>query len=119
VVKVPETLAGASDRLRLEQVLSNLLDNAIKYGAHKPVRISLVALDEQVRITVQDDGIGIPPEDVERIFERFERAVSNRSYGGLGLGLYISRTIVEALGGTVCAASEPGQGARFTVTLPR
>jgi signal transduction histidine kinase len=67
---------------------------------------------------VRDEGIGIPPEALPRLFGRFERAVSGRHYGGLGLGLYITRQIVEALRGTVRVESAPGQGATFTVTLP-
>lgn len=119
VLSTPVVLNGNCDRLRLEQVLTNLLENAIKYGAKKPVRVTLETEGESVRITVKDDGIGIPPEHVDRIFDRFERAVSSKNYGGLGLGLFITRTIVEALGGSVTADSAPGQGAKFTVTLPR
>jgi len=118
-VEGPEALPGQSDRMRLEQVTENLLTNAIKYGAGKPIHVLLVASPERITLTVQDQGIGIEPEHQARIFERFERAVSGRNYGGLGLGLYITRTIVEALGGTIRVQSEPGHGACFTVELPR
>jgi len=118
-LEFPEELLGRSDRMRLEQVAENLLTNAIKYGAGKPILVRLAAGPERVTLTVQDQGIGIAPEHQARIFERFERAVSERNYGGLGLGLYITRTIVEALGGTIRVRSEPGQGACFTVELPR
>jgi signal transduction histidine kinase len=91
----------------------------LKHGAGKPIHVRLEASPERVTLTVTDHGIGIAPEHQARIFERFERAVSERNYGGLGLGLYITRTIVEALGGTICVQSEPGQGACFTVELPR
>jgi PAS domain S-box-containing protein len=119
IVQAPEALWGRSDRMRFEQVAENLLTNAIKYGAGKPIHLRLEASPERVTLTVQDQGIGIAPENQARIFERFERAVSERNYGGLGLGLYITRTIVEALGGTIRVQSEPHQGACFTVELPR
>jgi signal transduction histidine kinase/PAS domain-containing protein len=117
-VVAPEQLVGWWDALRLEQVMSNLIDNAIKYGRGKPVDVALETLGEQVRLTVKDQGIGIESAQRGRIFERFERAVSERNYGGLGLGLYITRTIVEGMGGTVSVESEVGQGATFTVMFP-
>jgi PAS domain S-box-containing protein len=110
---------GQWDRLRLEQVVTNLLSNAIKYGAGEPIEIGVLGLDGLARFTIRDYGIGIPPEHQARIFERFERAVSDRNYGGLGLGLWIVRQIVEALGGTISVESEAGRGSLFTVTLPR
>lgn len=119
LLTMPPSVEGRCDSVRFEQVLSNLLDNAIRYGAKRPVHLSLTATAAQVTVVVSDDGIGIPREHMTRIFERFERAVSSNSYGGLGLGLYITRTLIEALGGTVKAESEPGRGARFTVCLPR
>ncbi len=118
-LEVPEGLTIRSDRMRLEQVAENLLTNAIKYGAGKPIHVRLAAGPERVILSVKDHGIGIAPENQARIFERFERAVSERNYGGLGLGLYITRTIVEALGGTIRVESQLGQGACFTVELPR
>lgn len=107
------------DRVRVEQIVTNLLSNAIKYGPGKPVEVRVEADAEAAQISVRDYGIGIAPEHLERIFVRFERAVSADHYGGLGLGLYIVRQIVEALGGTIRVASEPDQGSTFTVTLPR
>jgi signal transduction histidine kinase len=118
-LEIPEGLNIHSDRMRLEQVTENLLTNAIKYGAGKPIHVRLEASPERVTLSMKDQGIGIAPEHQARIFERFERAVSERNYGGLGLGLYITRTIVEALGGTIRVDSQPGQGACFTVELPR
>jgi PAS domain S-box-containing protein len=118
-VETPGAVPGRWDRLKLEQVLTNLLDNALKYGPGKPVHVRLEADPARVRVTVRDEGIGIAPESLARIFGRFERAVSERNYGGLGLGLYITRTIVEAMGGEIRVASEPGRGAAFTVELPR
>jgi PAS domain S-box-containing protein len=109
---------GSWDRLRLEQVVTNLLSNALKYGAGKPVRLRVSSDASGARLEVRDEGIGIAPESLPRLFGRFERAVSDRHYGGLGLGLYITRQIVEALGGTVSVTSTPGAGATFTVQLP-
>jgi PAS domain S-box-containing protein len=116
---LPGALHGVSDPQRLEQVLTNLLSNALKYGGGRPVGVRLWPDGERVRLEVRDEGIGIAPEALPRIFEKFERAVSDRHYGGLGLGLYITRQIVEALGGSIHARSEPGQGSTFTVDLPR
>ncbi|KFE68349.1 sensor histidine kinase [Hyalangium minutum] len=115
----PEPVFGRWDRLRVEQVVTNLLSNALKYGAGRPVVVRVEEDGERARLTVQDHGIGIAEEDLERIFERFERAVSDRHYGGLGLGLYITRQIVEAFGGTVRVVSNPGEGSTFTLELPR
>ncbi|QRK08955.1 DUF4118 domain-containing protein [Archangium violaceum] len=114
-----EPVVGMWDRLRLEQILTNLLSNSIKYGAGRPIHIHVEEDDNQARLEVRDEGIGIKPEAMGRIFNRFERAVSERHYGGLGLGLYVTRQIVDALSGTVRAESTPGQGATFTVELPR
>jgi PAS domain S-box-containing protein len=110
---------GRWDRLRLEQVVANLLSNAVKYGAGAPIEIAVRGDGERVRLVVRDHGIGVPPEDRSRIFERFERLVSAREFSGFGLGLWIVREIVEALGGTIDVDSRPGQGAAFTADLPR
>jgi PAS domain S-box-containing protein len=115
----PTPVLGRWDRLRVEQVVTNLLTNALKYGAGRPVVVRVVGGGARALLTVQDQGIGIAEEDLGRIFERFERAVSDRHYGGLGLGLYITRQIVEALGGTVGVESRPGLGSTFTLELPR
>ena len=113
-----EVLSGSADRARLTQVVANLLANAAKYGRGKAVDVILERADGTARLTVRDQGIGIAAADQERIFGRFERAVSGRNYGGFGLGLWIVRETVEAMGGTVRVRSEPGQGAEFTVELP-
>jgi PAS domain S-box-containing protein len=109
---------GNWDRVRLEQVIVNLLSNALKYGRGKPVRLSLRTDGGVARLRVEDHGIGIARAAQATIFDRFERAVSARHYGGFGLGLYIVKQIVTALGGSIGVASEPGAGAVFTVTLP-
>jgi signal transduction histidine kinase len=105
--------------MRVEQVVTNLLSNAIKYGAGRPVEVAVSGDDLLARLTIRDHGIGIPLEHQARIFERFERAVSDRHYGGLGLGLWIVRQIVDALGGSIIVESEAGKGSTFTVNLPR
>ena len=110
---------GQWDRMRVEQVVTNLLSNAIKYGAGRPVEVAVSGDDLLARLTIRDHGIGIPLEHQARIFERFERAVSDRHYGGLGLGLWIVRQIVDALGGSIIVESEAGKGSTFTVNLPR
>jgi len=109
---------GQWDPGRLEQVVTNLLDNALKYGPGKPILLQLRAEPGQAVLTVTDHGIGIEPAYLGRIFERFERAVSDRHYGGLGLGLYITRELVHAHGGTIRVQSEPGVRTAFTVELP-
>jgi len=117
-VSTGEPFTGHWDRLRLEQVVTNLLSNSLKYGPGKPIHVRVEAQAGQARLTVRDEGIGVEPRLRARIFEKFERAVSDRHYGGLGLGLYITRQIVEALGGSIEVESEPQQGATFTVLLP-
>ena len=110
---------GSWDRSRLEQVVERLLSNALKFGAGKPVHLRVEHDTAHARLIVRDEGIGFSPESRERIFHKFERGVSDAHYGGLGLGLYFTRRIVEAMGGRVSAESLPGEGATFTVELPR
>lgn len=115
-VDIP-AVRGDWDRLRLEQVFTNLLVNAIKYGRGQPIDVTGVEGDASVDIEVRDRGIGIDAADAARIFEKFERAVP-AAYGGLGLGLYITRELVEAHGGTISFDSQPGTGTTFRVRLP-
>jgi PAS domain S-box-containing protein len=111
-------VVGQWDRVRLEQVVINLLTNALKYGAGRPVRVRVWVEGGVARLSVRDEGIGIAPEHRSRIFGKFERAVSERHYGGLGLGLHITQRIVQAFGGSILVESEPGRGSTFTVELP-
>lgn len=113
-----QPVTGFWDEYRIEQVVGNLLTNALRYGMGKPVVINLTPLPEGVRLVVRDQGMGISPGDHQRIFEQFERAGDNAGSGGLGLGLYIARQLVEAHGGTIGVQSRQGEGAAFTVTLP-
>ncbi|WP_158501586.1 ATP-binding protein [Vitiosangium sp. GDMCC 1.1324] len=110
---------GRWDASRLEQVLLNLLSNAIKFGEGKPIEVKVDCDEERAKLEVSDQGIGISPEALTRIFERFERAVPERHYGGLGLGLWIARQIVLAHGGTLWVESAVGKGSTFHLQLPR
>ncbi|ABC81396.1 PAS domain-containing sensor histidine kinase [Anaeromyxobacter dehalogenans] len=114
-----QPVTGAWDRTRLEQVIANLLVNAAKFGQGRPIALHVTGDDGTARVRVSDQGIGIAPEQQVRVFDRFARAVPAQNFGGLGLGLYIARQIVEAHGGTIEVASTPGAGATFTVDLPR
>src|SRR5581483_2417184 len=116
---LPASVRGSWDRLRLEQVVVNVLSNAVKYGAGKPISVKLEAGPDRVRLSIADQGIGISESDAARLFARFQRAASIRHYGGMGLGLYISRHIVEGHGGTITLASTPGVGSTFVIELPR
>ena len=118
-VSAPDLVLGRWDRSRLEQVITNMITNALKYGAGKPVDVIVDAVGSQARLAVRDQGVGIAPDDQQRIFDRFERASSTRSFGGIGLGLWIVREIVRAHEGEVRVESELGAGATFTVELPR
>lgn len=119
-IDVADSVIGGWDRQRIEQILSHLLSNAMKFGAGKAIEIDVSAHPERnvARIEVRDHGIGIAPDDQRRVFERFERAVTSRHYGGFGLGLWIVQRTLEAMGGTVTVDSAPGQGATFVVELP-
>lgn len=117
-IEADHPVMGQWDSFRIEQVITNLLSNAMKYGGGKPIRISVSSGNDQARLVIEDNGIGIAKKDQTRIFERFERAVSSRHFGGLGLGLFITRQIVESHGGSVSVESEPGRGSKFIVQLP-
>jgi signal transduction histidine kinase len=109
---------GRWDRTRIQQIVDNLLENAVKFGGEKPIHVSVEERSGEAILKVQDSGIGIAPEDRSRLFERFERAVSVRHYGGFGVGLWLVRRNAEAHGGRVQVESAPGAGSTFTVALP-
>jgi len=111
-------VVGRWDRSRIDRVVTNLLANAIKFGAGEPIELFVGAEGGVARLAVRDHGIGVAPEQRDRIFGRFERAVSEKHYGGLGLGLYLSRRLVEAHGGSIRCDSSAGAGATFIVELP-
>lgn len=114
----PEPVEGRWDRYRIDQVLTNVLTNATRYGAGKPVVVSVGRVGEGAELRIRDHGRGIAPEDQERIFHKFERAVDKSEVSGLGLGLFIVREITSMHGGTVRVESALGEGATFVITLP-
>lgn len=118
VVDICPCTIGNWDRFRIEQVVMNLLTNAMRYGAKKPILIRMTASNHTAHLSVGDEGRGIAAENHERIFHRFERAVSGNEISGLGLGLFIVKEILEAHGGTIAVRSELGKGATFLVELP-
>jgi signal transduction histidine kinase len=109
---------GSWDRVRLEQICRNLLSNAVRFGAGRPIEVTVAGDADFVTLEVCDHGVGIPADQQARIFDRFERGAASRS-GGFGVGLWVVRNICLAMGGTVSVVSEPGEGACFTVMLPR
>lgn len=109
---------GDYDRLRLEQVLTNLLSNALKFGQGRPVTVVVEEDHGEARLLVHDEGMGVNEATRQKLFDRFWRGVSVEHFGGLGLGLYLSRHLVEAHGGRIVALERPGPGATFVVSLP-
>lgn len=108
----------ACDKMRIEQVLINLLTNAHSYGGGRPVYVALMSNKDTVSISVTDQGIGIEPKNLNNIFNRFKRAVPAKEVSGIGLGLYIAKEIVEAHHGRIEVQSKLGLGSTFTVHLP-
>jgi PAS domain S-box-containing protein len=117
-VQGPAELIGLWDPGALDQVVTNLLSNALKYGEGKPVDVEVSRIDDRALLRVTDRGIGIPEAEQAKIFERFERASAAKEFAGLGLGLWIARQVVEASGGTIGVTSAPGMGSTFAVSLP-
>lgn len=116
-INLYEPIIGRWDKLRIEQVITNLLTNVIRYGAGKPVKISINKDQERAIIVIEDKGIGIAKEDLKRIFQRYER-VAGKEISGLGLGLYVVSQIIEAHNGLINVESHPGEGSVFTINLP-
>ncbi|MBV7481120.1 hybrid sensor histidine kinase/response regulator [Pseudomonas sp. PDM31] len=113
-----QPVIGSWDEFRIEQVISNLLTNALRYGAKSPVSVKVYSDGPQAIVEVRDQGIGISEENQQRIFQQFERVSANHAVAGLGLGLFISEQIVTAHGGTITVESRIGEGALFRVCLP-
>jgi two-component system phosphate regulon sensor histidine kinase PhoR len=108
-----------ADPVRLEQIFTNLVENAAKHSRENATILVRVGRDETgVRVTVEDSGVGIAPDELPRLFERYYRAPSADPLGGLGLGLYISKHLVEAQGGRIWVESAPGKGTTFFVWFP-
>jgi signal transduction histidine kinase len=108
-----------ADQSALDHIITNLLGNAVKYGSGQPIELRVVGDTSTVKLVVRDYGIGIADTDQQRIFERFERAVSHKGFSGLGLGLYVVQQLVSALHGTITVESQIGSGSTFTVAFPR
>ena len=113
-----EPLNSHIDIYRIEQVIVNLLTNAKKYGAGTPIKVEVCKKNDSIQLLVHDQGPGIKEHDTERIFERFERAISSNEVSGLGLGLYISRQIMEQNQGKLFVRSVHGKGSTFVMELP-
>ncbi len=116
--RIEDSIIGFLDAVAFTQIVENLISNAIKYGQCKPIEVTLTSARDQAELTVCDHGIGIGLEDRERIFQRFERAVQRKSHTGFGLGLWVSRRLTEAMGGSIGVIGQKGAGSLFTVTLP-
>ncbi|RYZ45187.1 MAG: HAMP domain-containing histidine kinase, partial [Myxococcaceae bacterium] len=115
---IAEGIVVRLDAVRIEQVMTNFLINAIKYAPGKPVHAKVERRGRWARFSLRDEGPGIPAEHHERIFVRFERATSASEASGLGLGLYIAKQLIQAHGGSIAVDSAPGQGATFHFELP-
>jgi signal transduction histidine kinase len=116
----PDTVPVVGDEFRIEQVITNLLTNALRYGRGRPVSVAVGvrAQEHEAFVSVRDQGMGVAPADQERIFEQFERAGGCDHVPGLGLGLYIARQIAQAHQGRLEVRSTPGEGAEFILSLP-
>jgi PAS domain S-box-containing protein len=117
-LRVGTPALGSWDRPSIEKVVAKVISNAVKFGEGKPIDVAVETAGDRATLTVRDRGIGISAGDQERIFGRFERAVSERHFGGFGLGLWVARQVVEAHGGAIHVQSQPGAGSEFRVELP-
>ena len=118
VLDAPQPVSGTWDEGRVDQIVTNLLSNALKYGAGRPIEISVRKQGSQAVVVVRDHGVGIPADEQERIFGPFTRATTARYHAGLGLGLWIAEQIARASGGRILVESRPEKGSTFTVELP-
>jgi signal transduction histidine kinase len=118
LLNAPPGVEGWWDEFRLEQIVVNLLTNALRYGIGQPIEVTLTKSPKLAHISVRDHGIGIPKEDQQRIFDRFVRVNNKTVSNGLGLGLYVTKHLVEAHGGSIAVESREGEGSVFTVVLP-
>jgi PAS domain S-box-containing protein len=114
----PSGIIARVDKFRLDEAIGNVISNAIKYGPGKPITVDLKAKDGKATLVVQDRGIGIPPDDLSRVFGRFERTTISHNYGGLGLGLYIANQVIEQHEGSIRAENRSGGGVRIVIELP-
>jgi PAS domain S-box-containing protein len=117
-LRVGAPAVGQWDARRIEAVVANLLSNAIKFGEGKPIDLTVDRSGDRAVLVVADHGMGISLDDQHRIFQRFERAVSEQHFGGFGLGLWVAREVIESHGGTVTVESVPGSGSIFRIDLP-
>ena len=118
VVYAPEPVTGAWDAVRIDQVLTNLVSNALKYGAGRPIEISVLAEPPRAVVIVRDYGVGIPADEQDKVFRAFARTTTAKHYAGLGLGLWIAQQIAQASGGTITMHSLAGEGSTFRLELP-
>ena len=115
---VQDGISGSFDRTAVEQVIENIVSNAIRYGAGQPINIAFTADRNNTWLAVSDQGIGISEADQARIFEQFQRVTGNNTAGGFGVGLWVTKQLVLAMRGSISVSSKPGAGSTFTVTLP-
>jgi signal transduction histidine kinase len=117
-LNLEEGIEGEWDELKLRKAIQNLVENAIKFGPNRSIEVSTSMKSGTARIVISDHGIGIAPELRDTLFERFQKNVPTQYYGGLGLGLYITKCIVEAHQGAIYTEGKPGEGTTFTIELP-
>ncbi len=119
LLECPDTLLVTADKIKLEQVVVNLLSNALKYAkSRKPVRIKAIIENNSLIVSVKDEGIGLTAEEVSHLFEKFYRADSGKDIPGLGFGLYICYEIIKSHKGKIWAESTPGEGSVFYFRIP-
>jgi two-component system, OmpR family, sensor kinase len=118
ISSIQNEIVGLFDRMAVSRIVENLLTNAVKYGRCKPIELTLTAASGIAQIIVRDNGIGIADGDKERIFNRFERAVSRDTHSGFGVGLWLVRNLAESMDGSITVIGESGVGSTFTVNLP-